>query len=289
MSEGSLAPPSPPSPQGADNPAATGDSKVVNRIKKSVLTRIKIARLESSNPFIFFKKILIILLSTVAYTIVIAIGMAIPVTMIIIGVLFKDECPAETKIPIYLIVAGSTETTKTIFKIISRCSKSQEKREKDQTKPHPLNTLIGLFNFIWFICGNVWVYGTTDYNTDDPKTNNYCNATLYWFSFWLITSTYILFGLIILGGILSCTLYCFCCVPDKLRSRNKGSISSDHWHSDHKHDTRRTSVKPSRVPSLGGLTAPERVTAGAVSLLPHSASRMSQIQFKVTSKANQHR
>ncbi len=61
------------------------------------------------------------------------------------------------------------------------------------------------FIFSWFICGNVWVY--KNYMPSfQPGSADYCDRTLYLFSFWLITSLYIALGACF------CCLCCFACV-----------------------------------------------------------------------------
>jgi len=57
------------------------------------------------------------------------------------------------------------------------------------------------FRIISYIChslyfpGSVWVYKEYEPNYD-PSRGKYCNRTLYLFAFWLITSVYIVLGVI---------------------------------------------------------------------------------------------
>ncbi len=51
--------------------------------------------------------------------------------------------------------------------------------------------------------GNVWIYRTYGEWQDDSKdAPDYCNATLYWYAFWITTVTYIIMGT---------TCFCICC------------------------------------------------------------------------------
>lgn len=52
------------------------------------------------------------------------------------------------------------------------------------------------WNFLFFP-GSVWVYKEYEPNYD-PSRGKYCNQTLYLFAFWLITSVYIVLGVIIM-------------------------------------------------------------------------------------------
>lgn len=54
--------------------------------------------------------------------------------------------------------------------------------------------------------GNVWIYRTKGkFSTVDSNADDYCNHTLYWYAFWLITVTYMLMGVLL---ILACLLPC---------------------------------------------------------------------------------
>lgn len=59
-------------------------------------------------------------------------------------------------------------------------------------------TVLFCFIVAWFIAGNVWVYRTAPFwQGDTPLVRDYCDPTLYYFSFWLITGVYILLAAII--------------------------------------------------------------------------------------------
>lgn len=62
--------------------------------------------------------------------------------------------------------------------------------------------ILDCFLFVWFICGNVWIYKNY-YFSYDVGDFEYCNKILYLFVFWIIIFTYILVG------VLCC---CVCCV-----------------------------------------------------------------------------
>ena len=66
--------------------------------------------------------------------------------------------------------------------------------EDDDHKGYSCSSMTDLFLLLWFICGNVVVYGTPRPNFHNPRSSKYCNKTVYLFAFWLITSAYILVG-----------------------------------------------------------------------------------------------
>ncbi|KAL9953437.1 hypothetical protein ACROYT_G040858 [Oculina patagonica] len=123
------------------------------------------------------------------------------IAMIVIGAKYKDECPVEDMIPLYLIVAGAAG----LFANCCSCGIRYSGGDDDEEKTvNPVQAIVQLFLFAWFVCGNVWIYTNYEPNYTDPESADYCNKTLYLFAFWVTNSYYIIFGLIMvcvcLGG-----------------------------------------------------------------------------------------
>uniref|UniRef100_A0A0B7B8D4 Uncharacterized protein n=1 Tax=Arion vulgaris TaxID=1028688 RepID=A0A0B7B8D4_9EUPU len=108
----------------------------------SLYGRIKAAKSESSGVFGFLKTFLVIVLSTIGFTIVIGFFMAIPVAMLVMGAIHLHDCSAERMIPIYLIVAGCFGTVKNLYSLVQRCRKNEQEREEDQKKVNPAESLV---------------------------------------------------------------------------------------------------------------------------------------------------
>ncbi|XP_067663619.1 transmembrane protein 272-like [Haliotis asinina] len=164
---------------------------------ESLYGRVKAAKTQSTGVPDFLKRFILLLAGTIGCTILIGLFMAIPVAMIVMGSIHLDNCPAERYIPIYLIVAGSVWSLQSIISLGKRCcsQKSEETEgEEEKKKTNPFEAILNTFMFSWFIAGNVWVYRTYGHFDSDPASGNYCDHTLYWFAFWLITATYIMFG-----------------------------------------------------------------------------------------------
>ena len=117
---------------------------------------------------------------------------------VFIGAKYKDECPEEPLIPIYLIVAGA-------FGLVANCCscgiRYQEGGQSEERSVNPMQLVVQLFIFAWFVCGNVWIYTNYQPNYDDAESTEYCNKTLYLFAFWATNSCYVIFVLV---------LICFC-------------------------------------------------------------------------------
>lgn len=109
-----------------------------------------------------------------------------------LGAKYKDDCPVENMIPIYLIVGGSAGLLSTF------CACAVEYRADHVIKQ--LCRLVLLPLFAWFIAGNVWIYKNYEPNYTDPESPYFCHKTLYLFAFWVITSYYIFFGVVLVIG-----------------------------------------------------------------------------------------
>jgi len=163
---------------------------------------IKEARSASSSLLDFLKKLIIILVGTIGCTIAIGLVMAIPIAMIVIGAKYKNDCPVQDKIPIYLIVAGAVGVFRNLISLCQRARKSDNDDEEEK-KRNPVESLLDCFLFAWFICGNVWIYHNYQPVYDNTASPEYCHKTLYLFAFWITTATYILIGTM---------CFCVCCV-----------------------------------------------------------------------------
>ena len=124
------------------------------------------------------------------------------------GAKYKDDCPVEPFIPIYLIVGGSFGMLKTIIVLCQRARTHEDDIDMDEDQSMStkfIDGVLNLFLFTWFIAGNIWVYSKYRPNPSPPPSDplNYCNPTLYLFAFWVITASYILMGSI---------CFCICCL-----------------------------------------------------------------------------
>jgi hypothetical protein len=81
-----------------------------------------------------------------------------------------------------------------------------------------LSTLASMFLFSWFFVGNVWIYSNyTKVQYTNPNDLYYCNKTVYLFTFWTITVSYIIFGVAFILGI--CATCCSLCCGFKKSSK----------------------------------------------------------------------
>lgn len=174
---------------------------------ESLYGRVKAAKQKSSSKAGFFVSFLGILFGTLGCTVCLGLLLALPIAMIAMGGVYLHDCPRERYIPIYLIVAGSFGIVANLMGLGKKAKNKDEQDDQEKVKGNPVDYLINCFLLAWFIAGNVWVYRIhNDFNSTDPNDTNYCNPTLYWFAFWVITSTYILIGVVCL---FVCLVGCF--------------------------------------------------------------------------------
>jgi len=164
------------------------------------------------------------------------------IACIVIGAIYLNDCPIDQNIPKYLIVYGSVFCVKTCltsvkyWKTKKPTNDGQEQGQcqgQDKCQESPaMRALRGIegcldsFLFIWFICGNVFVYRQHGkYQSDDPTLDNYCHKTCYLFAFWVITVTYIFIGAMLF---FSCCCCCFiCCFGAKKASEHAQGNNSN--------------------------------------------------------------
>lgn len=83
---------------------------------------------------------------------------------------------------------------KQLLNLSTRVRRNPEDQVIERMRQSPTQFILNTFMFGWFLIGSYWVYRVYEPNYD-PAKGKYCNFTLYMFTFWLITSTYI--GLIV--------------------------------------------------------------------------------------------
>ncbi len=69
------------------------------------------------------------------------------------GVRYKDDCPAEKYIPIYLIVGGVFGAIKNLLNIVQRAKNRHENQDDDNAKTNPFDGILNCFLLAWFIAG----------------------------------------------------------------------------------------------------------------------------------------
>jgi len=157
----------------------------------------------------------------------IALTNIISILMLIVGAIYINDCKVQPNIPIYLIVSAVFALVEGILNafvtILTRLHASAQAKiewqggEPPQTKfgrmhaklvpvQRIVRSIFGIFGFCWLIVGSVWVYSVYGgLVTADSKDSHYCHSCPYYFTFVLITITWIL---VFLAIPCCCCLFC---------------------------------------------------------------------------------
>ncbi|XP_072278604.1 transmembrane protein 272-like [Pyxicephalus adspersus] len=97
--------------------------------------------------------------------------------MIIMGGLYKDDCPIQPYIPVFLIVTGVAQivvSSVLFLRILHQCNSTI------------LDTVVFLLAFGWFIVGSFWVFSMFD------QKDGKCARNLYLFAYAIMTFEWII-------------------------------------------------------------------------------------------------
>ncbi|XP_022328265.2 uncharacterized protein LOC111127399 [Crassostrea virginica] len=170
---------------------------------------------EAGSPCDFVHRAFIIFGRTLPATIFLGLLLALPVTMIIIGVKYLEECPREPKLPIYLLVGGCFGGLKLLLLL---CEQARKLRDDDDETIHDDSELLtmtkvahvclSLFLCVWFGFGNFWLFGVGIPKFKAPlhEPRNWCDRVVFTFTFWQIVICYILLSIVFVFG----TSFCIC-------------------------------------------------------------------------------
>ncbi|KAG8201770.1 hypothetical protein JTE90_012829 [Oedothorax gibbosus] len=126
------------------------------------------------------------------------------IPMIVIGHLYLFDCKVQPYIPIFLLVTGYFS----IFAFLLQVGR-KHCTEEDGTCDKAVQFwyyLVSLFLLAWCIVGSVWVYSVEKVEYEDTTSGEYCNKTLYLFTWWILTITW---GVLAVLVALSCCVGCF--------------------------------------------------------------------------------
>ncbi|XP_013397929.1 uncharacterized protein LOC106164532 [Lingula anatina] len=188
----------------------------------SVTSQFIEAREDSATYLEFISRTGDIVCNSVAVTVVCGLCMGLPLAMICIGVQYLQECPKQPKIPIYLLVGGCFGVLKLLALIwkqhkarrLERMDQMYEAEDDEMEDPVMSRSskftegILTLFLFVWFILGNVWVYGIWKPRFEQVimEPGNWCDETVYMFAFVQIIIVYamIFLACVVLLGLYIC-------------------------------------------------------------------------------------
>ena len=160
----------------------------------------------------FSRRLPCLILASVGWMIILSVTSLLPVVALVLGLTNKDNCQQEPNIPMYLIVFGVMGICQcciltagvVLKKPCIQCVGERSWRKFDHWR-RIVSCCAMACLFIWFICGNVWVYRNYDGYYDNQSKNYYkftldCDKVVYLFAFWLICVTYLVVFLLCCCG-----------------------------------------------------------------------------------------
>jgi hypothetical protein len=154
------------------------------------------------------------------------IVLALPTTKLVLGILYREECPLNKSIPLYMIVAGSAGIAIVLFLLLSSSCTYCRSSIKGRKGTHGLmiitigfargmQAVLAIFLFVWFFIGNFWIFSVRpNLQTEraiNGNNNNYCHPVLYWPAFYILIFTYVITILICLTKFFARLVCCGAC------------------------------------------------------------------------------
>lgn len=176
---------------------------------QSLYGRVIEARNQSSNSIDFFNKLLNILKTSLGYILALCISFGLSISIISMGLIYREKCTLDRRIPIFLIIGGLFWTVKNLvytaeclYRIVK---KDEDLQNNSGCSDHfsRIHTFLNLFLFPWFISMKICVFILFSKFSTDKNSENYCDPVFFHFVFGTLLSIAILCLLIM-------TIFCAC-------------------------------------------------------------------------------
>ncbi|XP_059057514.1 uncharacterized protein LOC131851101 [Achroia grisella] len=162
----------------------------------SVAYQLKDANMEASGTVDFVCRAAKIMNRTILMTVFLACLSTLPVIMLIMGVQYIRDCPAEPRIPVYMVVGGAAGGAGICWLLWAQLA-SRSSNSSASVPERVLAYTLTVFLMGWFAFGNYWTLGILwpDYAPTLFEPNQWCHRTLYVFA---LTQLGVVWGVIAL-------------------------------------------------------------------------------------------
>ncbi|CAK1555081.1 unnamed protein product [Leptosia nina] len=170
----------------------------------SVAYQLKDANMEASGTVDFVCRAAKIMNRTIVMTVFLAILSTLPVIMMIMGVQYIRDCPAEPRLPVYMVVGGAAGGAGICWLLWAQLA-SRTSNSSASVPEKILASTLTVFLMGWFAFGNYWTLGIMwpDYAPSLFEPNQWCHRTLYVFS---LTQLGVVWGVLALMSLLLLSL-----------------------------------------------------------------------------------
>ncbi|XP_014770009.1 transmembrane protein 272 [Octopus bimaculoides] len=204
--------------------------EVKEQMYGSFRTKLYEANQEANDCLDYLNRIRRMIRSSDIFTVTLVIVLLLPLSMIFVGSSFQEECPKEPRILVYLLVTGSTGTLKMILSLWRQVSFRRSQKYESYNTHHNdyddddddeslvvtkmlkfTSNFLTLFLIVWFVLGNVWVFGIWWPNPYGSlhKPIDWCNRSVFIYCIVHIMIVYILLAVAVLTVII--LIICYMC------------------------------------------------------------------------------
>ncbi|CAG4931049.1 unnamed protein product [Colias eurytheme] len=162
----------------------------------SVAYQLKDANMEASGTVDFVCRAAKIMNRTIVMTVFLACLSTLPVIMLIMGVQYIRDCPAEPRLPVYMVVGGAAGGAGLGWLLWAQLA-SRSSTAPASVPERVVAYTLTVFLMGWFAFGNYWTLGIMwpDYAPTLFEPNQWCHRTLYVFA---LTQLAVLWGVLAL-------------------------------------------------------------------------------------------
>ncbi|XP_041360083.1 transmembrane protein 272-like isoform X2 [Gigantopelta aegis] len=108
-----------------------------------------------------------------------------------IGFKYRDRCPLEPAIPVFLSVEGGALTLLCVLWTLHGRREPQPSADNSLDSCGILIKIQIIFLVFWTIAGSVWIYAEQENaNLLDPGGTDFCEPFVYWVAFGVVTFLY---------------------------------------------------------------------------------------------------
>ncbi|CAH0399946.1 unnamed protein product [Chilo suppressalis] len=152
--------------------------------------------MEASGTVDFVCRAAKIMNRTIVMTVFLACLSTLPVIMLIMGVQYIRDCPAEPRIPVYMVVGGAAGGAGICWLLWAQLA-SRSSNSSASIPERVLAYTLTIFLMGWFAFGNYWTLGILwpDYAPTLFEPNQWCHRTLYVFA---LTQLGVVWGVVLL-------------------------------------------------------------------------------------------
>ncbi|XP_063415173.1 transmembrane protein 272-like [Mytilus trossulus] len=190
---------------------------------EAIMIQIQEANKEAENTCDFICRSSKIMCHTVLVTVIVGLSMALPITMMSVGVKYLNECPKQKKVPVYLLVGGCFG----MLKVLGTIWRNIRYRRYDDMDSfydghggdgafaaktyHMMDMIISTFLLAWLIAGTYWVFEIWQphYKQLLHEPSNWCDKHVYMFAVYQIIGCYAFLAFLLLTMCVLASCYKF--------------------------------------------------------------------------------